>query len=137
MGGAESIVDNTYRWVEVLLIASAMTACLVPGQYRKAFPKRMPLSFISTGAVLLVVGCVLAPIFGESVFDAVLLRARFGFMVPDVHPHGYGWAFMFGYVIALVGAALLIIGGVMLRFGKVPPWISSDRKTDSENGRAT
>ena len=137
MSGAESIVDNTYRWVEVLLLASALTVCLVPGQYQKGFPKRMPLAFVLNGFGLAVVGCVLAPIFGESIADAAMLRARFGFMVPDVHPHGYGWALIFGYAIALAGGALLTIGHVMLRLGKVPPWVSSDKEIESKDERAT
>jgi hypothetical protein len=70
------------------------------------------------------VGIVLALIVRESITDAILLRARFGFMVPDTGIHGYGWAFVFGYSMLLSSLITLLVGAVMVALGKVPPWIS-------------
>jgi hypothetical protein len=119
----ELTVDSTYRWVVVLLMAAALAACLIPGAYRTGF-RKTGLSHMMTSALVLIgVGIVLAPIFGESIVDAVLLRARFGFMVPDTGIHGYGWAFVFGYSMFLSSVTTLLVGVVMVAMGKVPPWI--------------
>jgi ABC-type uncharacterized transport system permease subunit len=110
MAELESIVDSTYRWTLVVLMGLAFAACLIPGAYNKGFPKRPPLQMMYGALVLIVAGIVLAPIFGEPIIDAALLRARFGFMVPDTHPHGYGWALVFGYAWGLASVVLFLLG---------------------------
>jgi len=135
MTGGESIVDSTYRWCEVAILTALYASCLIYAAYQRGFPKRAPVSGIVGGVALVVAGLIMAPLFGESILDAALLRARFGFMVPDEHPHGYGWALMFGYAIVVANVTLLAVGAVMTSLGKVPPWISSDRGKDE--GRAT
>ena len=137
MTAVELTVDSTYRWIEVLLLAAALAACLIPVAYNKGFPKRGPLHMIWAALLLIAAGTALAPIFGESVVDALLLRARFGFMVPDEHPHGYGWAFMFGYALLVANAALLVVGAAMTAFGKAPPWIAKNDTHKSSDQSAT
>ena len=127
MLAGELTVDSTYRWVVVLVMAAALTACLIPGAYRTGFRKTGLLHMMTGACVLIGVGSVLAPIFGESLVDAVLLRARFGFMVPDTGIHTYGWAFVFGYSMFLSSATTLLVGVVMVSMGKVPPWISKTK----------
>jgi hypothetical protein len=138
MPGTEQLtVDSTYRWIEVLLLATALAVCLTPGAYNKGFPKQGPLHMILGAFLLVAAGVVLAPVFGESIVDALLLRARFGFIVPDVHPHGYGWAFVFGYALILANAALLVVGAAMTALGKLPPWIAKNRHAQSKDPSAT
>jgi hypothetical protein len=125
MGDVQTIVDSTYRWGMVALLAIACSACLIPGAYQKGFPKTFPLYGVGGGLLLIVAGLALALVFSESLVDALLLRARFGFMVPDTGVHSYGWALVFGYAIVLTNVAILLIGTVMAALGKVPPWISN------------
>ena len=120
----ELTVDSTYRWVVVLLMAASLAACWIPAAYNRGFPKNGPLHMMTGALVFIGVGVVLAPIFGESIVDAVLLRARFGFIVPDTGIHSYGWAFVFGYSFLLSSVITLLVGVVMVAMGKVPPWIS-------------
>jgi hypothetical protein len=108
VSGIETVVDSTYRWVETLLLAAAFTSCSLPRIFRNRVPTKA-LVKLFVGALLLIVGgLVLAPVFGESMLDALLLRARFGFMVPDEHPHSYGWAFIFGYSLLISSVALML-----------------------------
>jgi hypothetical protein len=124
MAGAELTVDSTYRWVMVLMLSAALALCIVPGAYNKGFPKQGALYMMVSSLVMIGVGVVLAVIFRESILDAILLRARFGFIVPDTGIYGYGWAFVFGYSMLLSSLVTLLIGVVMVSMGKVPPWIS-------------
>ena len=120
------MVDNTYRWAIVLLLTAGLAATLVPVSYRKGFPTRMPLQLIAAALVLVGIGAILAKVFNESLVDALLLRAYFGFMVPDTGVHGYGWFLIFGYAILLANLLLLAVGAVMVRLGRVPPWVRRD-----------
>jgi hypothetical protein len=47
-------------------------------------------------------------------------------MVPDTHVHSYGWGFVFGYPIVVANAIVLVVGVVMVKLGRVPPWIAKD-----------
>jgi hypothetical protein len=132
MAGTELTVDSTYRWIEVLLMAAAFAACLIRGAYNVGFSKKLPLRLMLGASALVACGVALAPVFGESIVDAVLLRARFGFIVPDGHPHGYAWFFMFGYALLLAGTVLLIIGFTVTAVGKVRSWISKNHQSKDE-----
>ena len=90
----------------------------------------MPLEQIVGAAILVGVGVVLARIFDETIVDALLLRAQFGFLFPDTGVHGYGWAFVFGYALLFSNVLVLAVGFVMTRLGRLPPWVgdSRDRK---------
>jgi hypothetical protein len=127
MPAGELTVDSTYRWVVVLLMAAMLAACLIPGAYRTGFRKTGLPHMMISALVLIGAGVVSAPIFGESIIDALLLRARFGFMFPDTGIHGYGWAFVFGYSMFLSSVTTLLVGVVMVSMGKVPPWISKTK----------
>jgi hypothetical protein len=84
------------------------------------------VQLISGAAVLVGIGAILAKVFNESLVDALLLRAYFGFMVPDTGVHSYGWFLIFGYAILLANLLLLVVGVVMIRLGRVPPWVRGD-----------
>jgi len=53
-------------------------------------------------------------------------------MVPDTGVHGYGWALVFGYSLVFASALTLLIGSIMLTFGKVPPWISNNNERSTK-----
>jgi hypothetical protein len=125
MGEMQAIVDSTYRWGVVAFLSVSFAVCLLPGAYKKGFPKHPPLYGIGFGLLFIGSGLVLAPMFRESIVDALLLRARFGFMVADTGIHSYGWCFVFGYAILIASAAMLLVGTIMVMLGKVPPWISN------------
>jgi hypothetical protein len=89
MSGGAIIVDSTYRWVLVCLLAVAFVISLMPGQYRIGFNNRDPLRALGYGTLIAVASALFSPIFGDSIVDALLLRANFGFIVPDEQPHGF------------------------------------------------
>jgi hypothetical protein len=132
MGELQPIVDSTYRWGMVAVMSVMLAACFLPSAYRLGFPKHSPLYGIGSGLVLIGAGLAFALMFRESIVDALLLRARFGFMVPDTGVHGYGWALVFGYSLVFASALTLLIGSIMLTFGKVPPWISNNNERSTK-----
>lgn len=117
------IIDSAYRWAIVLLIAVVLLMVILPVAYRKGFPKRISIQQIIGGVILAGIGAVAAVIFREPVADALLLRARFSFMVPDSGVHGYGWFLVFGYGIVLANVVVLVVGVAMTRLGRLPPWV--------------
>lgn len=137
MAGADLIVDNTYRWGLVIFLATAFAVTLFRGAYAEGFPKRPHFNAIVHALIIICVSVALAPIFGESIVDALLLRAPFGFMFPDTSPHGYGWGLVFGYSWVFAHVALLAIGAVMVALGKVPPWVSGASQGNSGSGKDT
>ena len=68
--------------------------------------------------MLIGAGLAFALILRESIVDALLLRARFGFMVPDTGVHGYGWALVFGYSLVFASALTLLIGSTLPKLNK-------------------
>ena len=128
MTEAVAIIDSTYRWSVVVVLAVVFATCILPGAYRKGFPRNPPLYGIGVGLLLVCYGVVGALMFRESITDAFLLRAQFGFPVPDSGIFGYGWGFIFGYTFILSGVAILVIGNIMVALGKVPPWISNTKR---------
>ncbi len=121
------MVDSTFRWSSVVVLAVLYLACLIPGSYRKGFPRRPRLQSTLVAIGLIAIGLLLATLFGESVIDAALLRAQFGYVRPETGIYGYGWALVFGYSILLANIGLTVVGEVMIRTGRTPPWI--DRKS--------
>jgi hypothetical protein len=136
MSGGAIIVDSTYRWVLVCILAVAFVISLM-GQYRIGFNTRDPLRALVYGALIAVASALFSPIFGDSIVDALLLRANFGFIVPDEQPHGFAWGLIFGYSWVLANAAILAIGRVMVAFGRVPPWVKAQESTDKRGKGAT
>jgi len=88
------IIDSSYRWTITVISGRLLSwAVLFPNaRIRKVSPRKYPLKRNRLRFRALVsVGLVLARIFGESLFDALLLRAEFGAYVPDTGIHSYGW----------------------------------------------
>ena len=133
MAGVETVVDSTYRWVETLLLAAAFTACTLPRVWRNRVPRAALLRLFWGSLLLIASGLALAPVFGENLLDAALLRARFGFMVPDEHPHSYGWAFIFGYSILMSSLALMLAQSLMRAYEK----LSQGSKTQARDASDT
>ena len=72
---------------------------------------------LMAGAMVLIgVGFVLSRLFDESMTDALLLRAKFGFMVADTGVHSYGWCFVFGYTLLFANVLLLATGSFLKLF---------------------
>jgi hypothetical protein len=116
------VVDSTYRWFVVLLLAAAYIFLLLPAFYRYRLPKRSVLWQMAAGTALVALGLILSQVFRESALDALLLRAIFGFMVPDTGIHGYGWFFVFGYAIFIANSVLLVVGIGVGLLRRRPPW---------------
>jgi len=121
-------VDPTYRWVIVLAMSFCLLTIALPLSYRKGFPRRPSVQQMVGGAIMIVIGLIYAAVLNESPLDALLLRARFGFVPPDIHIDGYGWFLIFGHSFFILGAVTWVVGRVMFRLRYLPPWIdSSDR----------
>jgi hypothetical protein len=103
------MIDSTYRWGFVLVLAVVLTTIFCSDVNRKRSAQTIAKYGIGGGLVLVVAALVFALAFGESLLDALLLRAQFGFLVPDSGIHGYGWGLVFGYALALASAATFVI----------------------------
>ena len=114
------VADSPYQWGLVLIVTGALISLLLPAAYRQGFPRRAPLQQMAFGSALIVVGMLLSQVFGDSLLDAVLLRAR------------YAWCFVFGYPIVIANAIVLVVGIVMVKLGRVPPWIPKDSNAPKE-----
>jgi len=118
------VVDSTYRWAVVVILAVLYAMALLPGAYRSGFARKGNIRQIHGALVMILAGGVLSLVFNESILDAALLRARFGFLVPDEGIHSYGWFFIFGYGLLAANGIVLVVGTLMTKTGRLPPWIS-------------
>jgi len=106
------MVDSSYRWLFVAGLVIAFAAVLLPVAYSRRFPIKLPIAGIGIGIVLTFVGIGHALLFNESLLDALLLRAPFGFPGSAPYGLGYGRWIASGYAFAAASALVLAIGTI-------------------------
>lgn len=108
-----TVVDSTYRWLFVIVLAVALTIALLSNSRNERVPARLLKFGIGGGVALALSGLLLAVVFNEPLVDALLLRSWFGFPVPDTGIHGYGWGLIFGYSLILASVTAFVVNYIL------------------------
>lgn len=109
------MIDSTYRWAVVFVLAAMLSCGFLVSAYRSGFAPRMSLHSLGVGALLVFGAVLVGRLMGEDFWQALLLRARFGVPFEDDGIHGYGWGLVFGYSLMLAGAVTWVLGNLGVR----------------------